>query len=223
MDFHIGELEKKKTKSKRPSKREEVKVKAKKVKVPSKKKLKAKVEQHALALSTEKKKSRVSKTKTSHLKSIIGDSAEDIQQMLESGDTDNSKSLIYKKLVQTVVDLLPYAENNIRKSKGVKGVYQLNSMVQTIRELIIDVQASQDRGRMGELMTERIIAPAMLDIGTSIVQKFSNITADAKVRMTSEEYRLFKTEVNKHRSDLAEFINKKFYEVQDQMREYLQR
>lgn len=189
----------------------------------SKKKLKKKVKEHSLALIEEEPKRRVSKTKTSSLKSIIGDSAEDIQQLLESGDADSSSSLIHKKLVQTIIDLLPYAENNIRKSKGVKGVYQLNTMVQTIRELIIDIQSSKDRGRMGELMTERIVAPAMLEIGTMIVQKFSNINADAKVRMDVQEYKAFKTEINKHRSDLADFINKKFYEIQDQMRNYLQR
>ena len=180
-------------------------------------------EQYVVALAKEPAKKRISKTNSKKLHSIVGDSAEQIQQMLEANDGDSARSLIHKKMMQSLIDLLPYAENNIRKSKGAKGVYQLNTMISSIRELLIDAQAMEDRGRLGELMIERLIAPAMLEIGTAIVQRLDMIKSDAKDRMDDSAYKKFVSDVNNHRNGLADIINSKFYELQDQIKQHMQR
>lgn len=179
--------------------------------------------EYVLALAEEPEKKRISKTSSKKLKSIVGDSAEQIQQLLEINEGDSARSLIYKKVLQSLIDLIPYAENNIRKSKGRHGVYQLNSMISSIRELLIDIQASEDRGRIGELLVERLIAPAMLDIGTEIVQRLDYIKSDAKDEMTPEGHRRFADKLSKHRGELAEVINSKFYSLRDEIKQQLQR
>jgi len=179
--------------------------------------------EYVLALADQPEKKRISKTNGKKLKSIVGDSAETIQQMLELNEGDGARSLIYKKMLQSLVDLIPYAENNIRKTKGSRGVYQLNSMISSIRELLIDVQASEDRGRIGDLLVERLVAPTMLEIGTDIVQKLDLIKSDAKDRMDSSDYKRFVSDVNNHRNSLADMINSKFYELKDQIQQHMQR
>lgn len=213
----------------------EIKVKKKKPKVVDgevvERKKKAKVskadkerqKEYVLALANEKPKQRISKTNTGKLRSILGDASESIQQLLEVNDTDNARSMIYKKMLQSLVDIIPYAENNIRKTKGVRGVYQLNSLIASIRELLIDVQSSQDRGRMGELLVQKIIAPAFLDLGMAIMSKFELITNDAKSRMTNEEWRALKEQIVKHRNDLSQSIERQYHEINDQVKDYLQR
>jgi len=200
---------------------EKPKKKKKKAKVTAKEKRQQK--EYVLALADQKPKQRISKINSKKLKSIMGESAEKIQQMLEVNDGDNARSLMYKTMLQSLVDLIPYAENNIRKTKGARGVYQLNSMISSVRELLVDVQASQDRGRIGELMVERLIAPAILDIGTKIVQKFELLKSDARDRMNSDDYRMFNEDLKKHRNELAEMINETFFNLREEIKNYMQR
>ena len=140
----------------------------------------------------ERRVNRISKLKTKGMRSIVGDSAEDIQQLLEVGDNDSATTLMHKKLLQGLIDLIPYAEHNVRKSKGQRGVYQVNSLVSSVRELIVDLQATQDRGQLGANLVEQIIRPAFLDIGMQVVQEFATLLNDAKDLMAPEDYRTFK-------------------------------
>ena len=93
-----------------------------------------------------KKLSKVSEK----LSSILGDSSENILGLLEANNSESASNLILTKLMQSLVDTIPYAENNVRKTRGQKGVYQLNSLVQSLRELMIDMQAVRDKGLLGE-------------------------------------------------------------------------
>ncbi len=179
--------------------------------------------QHVLALADERPKQRISKINNRRLKSIVGDSAEQIHQLLEVNEGDSARTLLYKTMLQSLVDLIPYAENNIRKSKGARGVYQLNSMISSVRELLIDVQQAEDRGRIGELLVERSIAPIMLEIGTAIVQQLDLIKSDARDRMSEADYQRFLKDINRHRDSLADTINTKFYELRDQIKQQMQR
>ena len=76
---------------------------------------------------TDNNRKTISKLKTKGMRSIIGDSAEEIQQLLEVNANESAVSLMQKRLLQTLVDVLPYAEHAVRHSKGIRGVYQLNS------------------------------------------------------------------------------------------------
>lgn len=189
-------------------------------KVPSKSAVKRKAKSHALAI---KENPSISKTNTSALTSILGDSAETIHQLLESNEGDSARSLVYKKILQATIDLLPLVEQNIRDSSGSKGVYQYTTLVTNIRELFIDIQSAQDRGRIGEIIIERIIRPAMMDIGMATVQGMAMLENDAKNYMSPQDFKRFKEDVIRQRDALADAVMKSYRTIETELLDYLQR
>lgn len=166
---------------------------------------------------------RISKLNPKGMRSIFGDKADAIQQLLEANETDSAVSLIYKKSLQTLIDMIPYAEHAIRKSKGARGVYQINSLISSMRELMTDIQSSQDRGKMGQAIVENIIRPAFADMGNDIVQEYSIILADAKIAMDPKEFTRFSAAVKESRARLADRITKQYRTIREDTVDYLQR
>jgi hypothetical protein len=126
------------------------------------------------------KPGRISRLNKKGLNSILGDDAEALQQMLEAGEADNALSQLNKRLIQTSIDLISEVEAGIRESKGRYGVHSFNGLVQSIRELMIDLQSTQDRGAVGMMLVEKVLRPGMLDIGMAIMKELALITDDAK-------------------------------------------
>ncbi|QDH83640.1 hypothetical protein [Achromobacter phage Motura] len=227
--FKVTPAKKKKEREKEKAKAAKAKEKERKQTKEAKKKAKGVIgskeakKEYVLALANEKPKKRVTRLKGSALQTIIGEQVEDIHQLLQSGDSDSAKTRMYKALLQSVIDVLPHAEQNIRKTKGQKGVYQFTSMITTIRELLIDVQASQDRGRVGELIIEKIIQPSMFDFANAMINHFEMVSSDAKLRMKRDEYELFKQELDKTKRGLAQTFQEMFYSMREQIKEFMER
>ena len=179
-----------------------------------------------LAVIEPVKSKRISKLKVGkgQLRSIFGDDAEKIHQLLESNDTDNAVTLLYKRMVQTIVDMIPFAEHAIRKSKGARGVYQINSLVSQLRELMVDIQSSQDRGLIGQSIMANIINPGLKTIATEVVQEYGYIKADLKAAdMDDKEYQRLVSLVNESRARLAAAMTRSFNDMGQQVVAALQR
>lgn len=210
---------KKKTKNVNKQEAPKPKKRAKKSKVASK----AKVKRNALALTGDIASGKISKLGSSDLHSILGDSAVEIQAMFEENDGDNAKNLLFKRMLQTLVDLIPYAEHNIRETQGQRGVYQFNTLITTIRELLIDIQSSQDRGRMGELIFERIIAPELINLGTLVILRLDILRTSARNKMTKEAFQMFENDLSKCQDSMADEINSMARTVRQNAIDFLQR
>ncbi len=165
---------------------------------------------------------RISKLKNSGVRSIIGDSAEDIQQLLEVGSNESALSLIQKRLLQSVIDVLPFAEHTIRETQGQRGVYQFNSLITSMRELMIDMQSTRDKGAMGAALIERVLRPAFMDLAMTLVQEEARFATNIKDYLPMDAY----TQVRQANKDaiqrVAESIKEKYNEVKEQTVSYLQ-
>ena len=176
-----------------------------------------------LALAEEEDQPKLSKLKGKALRTQFGKGAEKILRLLEQDETDPAIALIYKRLLQSVVDVLPLAEMGIRNSKGVRGVHGFNMLISSLRELMVDVQSAQDRGMMGEMLVRSIVQPAFGDLAQDTVLEFSNIAADAKANMTPEEYEKFAPLLRESRARLANRMTTHYRTMQDGIINYLQK
>lgn len=176
-----------------------------------------------LALAEEDEAPRLSKLKGKALRTQFGSGAEKILRLLEQDETDPAIALIYKRLLQSVVDVLPLAEMGIRSSKGVRGVHGFNMLISSLRELMVDVQTAQDRGLMGEMLVRSVVQPAFGDLAQDTVQEFSIIAADAKATMTQEEYEKFAPLLREARARLANRMTAHYRVMQDGIIGYLQK
>lgn len=165
---------------------------------------------------------RISKLKSKGMRSIIGDSVDQIQHLLEVGSNESALSLIQKRLLQSVIDVLPFAENSIRNTEGQRGVYQFNSLITSMRELMIDMQSTRDKGAIGAELIERVLRPAFMDLAMTLVQeeaRFANAIGD---KLSTENYKVVR-ELNKELiSRVAEAIKEKYGEAKAQAISFLQ-
>jgi hypothetical protein len=135
------------------------------------------------ALLVEKRVSKLEKGKN---KSILGDMVEEIHQLLERDNNESATSLIQKKLLQTLLDAIPLAENTIRETNGQRGVYQINSLITSVREIIIDMQSIRDRGEIAARLIEKVLRPIWMDIAMVLVKEDGFISNLIKASVSPE-------------------------------------
>jgi hypothetical protein len=164
---------------------------------------------------------RISKLKGNQT-SIIGDSVNIIQEMLESDNNESATTLIQKRLMQTLVDVLPYAEDNIRESKGQKGIYAFNSLITSLRELMIDIQSTRDKGAIGDALVEKIVRPTFLDIGMNLVLEDERMLKDIKEEVDVTTYRKIREIHQASLGRTAKLIQEKYAEAKQQAIAFLQ-
>jgi len=165
---------------------------------------------------------RISKLHPNKMKSILGDSAEEIHQLLENDNNDSASNLLQKRLIQATLDMLPYAEHAIRKTKGGRGVYQYNSLITSIRELMIDVQAVKDKGAIGEQLIEKALRPAFTDIAAALMKEEDLLSKFLRsVGASPELLRLIEAEKLESLKRMAHLITAKFEEARTTSIEFL--
>lgn len=166
---------------------------------------------------------KLSKLKGKALRTQFGSGTEKILRLLEQDDTDPAVALIYKRLLQSVVDVMPLAELGIRASKGTRGIHGFNMLISSLRELMVDVQSAQDRGMMGQTLVMSVIQPAFSDLAQEMVQEFSTLAADVKSYLSQEDYDKFLPLLKESRSRIANRMTFHYNIMRDGTVSFLQR
>lgn len=164
----------------------------------------------------------ISRLDAEGLETIMGASAEKIQQLLEIGNADSAVALMQKRMLQALIDLLPHAEQNVRATKGQKGVYQINSLITSVRELLSDLQASKDRGAIGAMLIEKILRPAFLDLAMVIAQEEQALVSTIRDHTTNEGFAVVRAAHQASTMRIAQAFNKKFEESKTSTIAFLQ-
>jgi hypothetical protein len=181
-------LKKEKEKVRIPSSQKEFVVKRKRteedeeeapVKKKKKKKLSEKKIGTALAIIDG---ANLPKVKKKDLTSYFGKHTPVILEMIEMNDNDGGLTLLQKKLLQTTVSLVPYAEKMVRNTESQRGIYQYTALVNQVREIITDIKANEDRRYIAQALIESVIRPAFMEIAQHI------ITDHHEFRKTTERF-----------------------------------
>ena len=144
-------------------------------------------------------------------KSVFGDKADSIVEMLDVGNNDGALSVTIKTLLHTLINILPKVESYVLRTDGQKGVYQLSQLVSQMRDVCADIQAYRDKTNLGSTLVERYVRPSFLDIGVQIMQAWILLDGAARDRMTPEAYQEYVNQTMLPvRKQLAAFISKKF-------------
>ena len=166
---------------------------------------------------------KISKLNFENMQSIVGDSAEAVQQLLAKGDNDTAVSLIYKSMLSAMVDLIPIVETSIRESNGTRGIYQLSALVSGVRELLVDIQSAQDRGLLGEALVDKIIRPEVLDFGMMIASEYSIMGDDFRQFLSPDDYKKVAADLKLSRTRVAANLMKSYKSIEKSTVDFLQR
>lgn len=151
------------------------------------------------------------------LNSRFGTQAQTIIDMIDMGNSDGASSLIVKALLQSLVEVLPMAEHNIRQSKTTKGIYGFNTIVSSIRELLGDLQSLRDRSSLGQSIVDKTVRPSYMDIAVQVVSAFTLIQDSAKSRMDPSDFKEFRTNLDGVKKGLSDYLMAQYKDVSDKV------
>lgn len=178
----------------------------------------------ALAVVAPQERNKISKIDKRKVKSIVGDDADRMLTMLEDDNSlDAAMKLIKRRLLQTMIDMIPQLETSMRDSNGRYGAHALNGSIQTIRELIIDLEAAADRGAIGEAIVEKVIRPAVLEVATKIVEEYATVLSEVKDSIEPEAYAKVRQAQIDSRNRVAATLNSKYETMKSDTISFLQR
>ncbi len=149
------------------------------------------------------------------LRSRFGKRADAIIDMLDQGETDGAITTVQRTLLQTLVDVIPITEHAVRASNGRYGVYQFNQTISQVRELLNDLQATRDKGLLGQSIVDRCVRPSFLDIAGQIVLAFTTLNEAAAARMDAADAREFRAQSETMKKNLADYLMAQYHSVSD--------
>ncbi len=172
----------------------------------SKEKKKGKKKKGALALSP---KVRV------QIEADFGRHAPKLIEMLEMGNGDGALTLLKRKLLQTSIGLLPFAEKTVRESKSARGVYQYSTLVSQIREIMSDIEADRDRDLLLAVIDERVVKPAFMDFAQQILVTHFEFRKDLEIYVKPEGVQSFNRKLEKVAKELAVKMQEQYEVLKD--------
>lgn len=155
------------------------------------------------------KKKALDKKDRESLSSYFGEHSNKIMELIEMNDSDGAMTLLKKKLLQTTVDILPFAEDVLRGSGTSRGTYQFVTLVSQIRELMADIQADSDRKFIARSISDNIIRPAFMDVAQTMITEHHMFRSQAADLLEPENTKKF----NDMTKDLAQLLARKMNEV----------
>lgn len=159
-----------------------------------------------------------------NLRTIFGDDAEEMVELLESGNDDDSTiSKLNKRLIQSSINLIAQVEKGIHESNGRYGVHSYNGLVQTIRELVIDLQSTKDRGALGVAITENILRPAFLDMAMQVMTEYAKVAHDTQDFVDDDQYQQFRKAQLESRDRIGALLQEQYGKIRDDTIKFLQR
>lgn len=151
----------------------------------------------------------------------FGLQAPKIIKMIEMEDSDAAITLLKKNLLQTTIDLIPLAEDNIRETESRKGVYQYTALINTARELMVDIQADYDKGKMVMDITDRVIRPILMDIAQEVITSHHDFKGKVDDLLLPECKREFSQKLQNLATEMAKQMTKKFHEAREKLSQLL--
>lgn len=176
-----------------------------------------------IAEHKEKEKPKITKMTRKNVKSILATDRERILQLIERDEMDTATTAIYKRMLQALVDVVGHSEAMIHKSKGQRGTHQLNLLVGSIRDVLLDLQQAQDRGQLGNNLVHRYIAPAFLQIGTEYLRQNQQLYQWLSRELEPELLSKFKEKLDQQEPKFGEFVQSQYRSVVIDVQKFLQR
>lgn len=155
------------------------------------------------------------------LKSYFGKHTSTILQMLEMNDTDGGLTLLKKKMLQTTVSLVPFAESMIRDTKSQRGIYQYTALVNQVRELIQDIKSDEDRKYLAQGLIESVIRPAFMEIAQRIITDHHEFRKTTERMLDPKFTQRFSEELQGLAKQLAKAMMEVYKEVESKTQDHL--
>lgn len=112
----------------------------------------------------------------------------------------------YRHMFDELVDISAILEFNIKDRKSSRDVYPLMQTYNQMREVIADMRALRDLGKLGDRVNDDLIYPLVQSIGQDIAQFYQDLNADLRRVLPAPEADIVMAELGTKFSGLGSKI-----------------
>lgn len=139
--------------------------------------------------------------------SSFGRTVPTIRQHLRNRDYGSAAISSKGALLATLTELIPVAEMAVRESKAQRGIYQFNSLVSQMRELLIDLEGDRDLDGLVMAICNEAIEPKLRMLGQMLVQWNSGVKRELRTYLTGDDYSDAAATIDEQTQQLAMYIS----------------
>lgn len=155
------------------------------------------------------------------IKTYFGKHAKGIMHMLEMNDNDGGLTLLQKKLLQTTISLVPYAESIIRNTKSQRGIYQYTALVNQVREIMTDIRSNEDRRHVAQTLLTYVIQPVFIDLAQKTITEHHDFKRVAEKYINPKDSQKFSSDLQQVARNLAREMQAAYKELEVKITEQL--
>lgn len=139
-------------------------------------------------------------------KRYFGKQTDKILGMIEQDDADGAVILIQKALLSSVISVLDQAENNVIASGGAKGIYAFNTLISQVRELIGDIQASQDTALIAKSIAD-LYNNLLRGVAQSVIDQHHMLKRDLEPYLDKKDRKSVLSKVDETTRGIAQYLS----------------
>ena len=137
-----------------------------------------------------------------------------IRQHLANKDYQQASLTTKEALLATLIELVPLAERSLRNSGASKGIYQFNSLIGQVRELLVDLDGERDlRSTVQQLMDEAV-HPSMMLLSQGIILFNNSLKRGLRDELNERDCRIAYDLLDQQTKQLAAYVQSMYSEIQ---------
>lgn len=137
-----------------------------------------------------------------------------IRGHLKNKDYQQASLTTKEALLATMIELVPLAEASLRKSNVSKGIYQFNSLVGQVRELLTDLDGERDLNAMVQSILDEAVRPPVMLLAQMIIQFSNSLKRQLRAELDEKQCKAVYPLVDEQVRELAGYVQGMFNEIQ---------
>lgn len=136
-----------------------------------------------------------------------------IRQHLQNKDYQGASLTTKEALLATLIELVPLAESSLRQSGASKGIYQFNSLINQVRELLVDLDGERDLNNTVMSILEESVRPSFLMLAQMIIQFNNGLKRQFRAELSERDYKVVNALLDEQVRELAAYVQQIYAEV----------
>lgn len=146
--------------------------------------------------------------------SSFGYKVDHIRAHLKNKDYQSASLTTKEALLATLIELVPLAEASLRKSNVSKGIYQFNSLIGQVRELLVDLDGERDLNNTIQSILDDAVRPVFTMLAQMVIQFNNSLKRQLRAEFSENECKLIYPLLDEQVRELATYVQSMFNEVQ---------
>lgn len=146
--------------------------------------------------------------------SSFGYKLDHIRTHIKNRDFQQASLTTKEAILSTLIELIPLAEASLRQSNVKNGIYQFNSLINQVRELMVDLDGERDLNQMVQSILDEAVRPVFMMLAQMIIQFNNSLKRQMRAELDDKQCKAVYPLIDEQVRELGTYVQSMFNEVQ---------